>query len=557
MLYGLNRRTILWHIAIVLAVVVCLYARVTKNDFVDLDDTSIIVENYPFIKDMGNAPQAFKQGIFQVAGKLDTEKTYYRPVVELSFMLDANLFPTKGSENISAKPFLRSNIFYHLLACILLLILLNGLNVSSTASLLLTLLFAVHPILLQAIAWIPGRNDSLVTIFILASMLMLIQSFQSGKRYLLQLHCLFFCLALFTKESALALPIMALAYLYVFRRHEADWRIYALILGGYVLAIGFWFFLRQHALTSGATAPMSEMIKNVFSNAPMFFQYIGKSVIPYGLAVMSTIKDTNYIVGIAAIILIAAGIFLGKEKRMPVIIFGLLWFFIFLIPSFLTFFTGLEHRDYLPLIGLLIVISEFDFVKKLQFNFSSPANTRALIATIALIVVFAGVTFSREPVFKNAYNFDKNAIETSPHATLPCLYMAKHYEEVNNFQKAIDMYTLALQRDSDSYMVHNSMGRDYTVLNKLNEAEAEFKMELQAHPKNTLALFNLGLYNLNNGKDSAAEALGKQSIAIDPQFVDGYKLLAAIWIQKGDTVKAKPYIKWLRDKGIEFPPKPQ
>src|SRR5581483_882219 len=158
MLNGLSRKTLLFHVAIVFTIVIALYARVTKNDYVDLDDTTLIVNNYSFIKDFSNAPQAFKQGIFQVVGKKDTEASYYRPVMELSFMFDANLSPAKDNERISASPFLKANVLYHLLACVLLLFLLNELRVNPTTSLLLTLLFAVHPILLQAIAWIPGRN---------------------------------------------------------------------------------------------------------------------------------------------------------------------------------------------------------------------------------------------------------------------------------------------------------------------------------------------------------------------------------------------------------------
>src|SRR5580700_8760217 len=85
-----GRNVLFLYAAILSIVIIGLYSGITSNNFVDLDDTTVIVDNYPFLKNFSNAPQAFKQGVFQVYNKQDTLKTYYRPIMTLSFMLDAH-----------------------------------------------------------------------------------------------------------------------------------------------------------------------------------------------------------------------------------------------------------------------------------------------------------------------------------------------------------------------------------------------------------------------------------------------------------------------------------
>jgi len=541
----------LLYIAIISAVVIGLYARVAENDFVGLDDTSLVVGNYSFLKDFSNAPKAFEQGVFQAQGKLDTEKTYYRPVMVLSLMLDAHFAPSES--HISPEPFLWANIFYHLLACILLLLLFYALEINPLSALLLALVFAVHPILLQAIAWVPGRNDSILTIFILASTLMLIKFTKSGKSLHVRLHLLLFAMALFTKENAIVFPLIALFYLYKVNKVSVPRKNYLALIIAYCIVAFLWFYIRHQAIAGGGAMIFHEAIKNLLVNAPMFFQYLGKSVIPIGLSVMSTVSDTNYIIGIVAITLIVVGIVLSKQKNWTIIIFGLIWFFLFLTPSFLTLFSGLEHRDYLPIIGLLIVVSQFDIIKNLQFKLAPILNGITLIITLGVILLLASITYSREHIFKNPVTFNESAISTSPNAVLPCLYLARYYEETKDYDKAIDAYREALKRAPNSYMIHNDISGDYIAMNKYSQAEAEVVKELALYPNNKLAVFNLGLINYTYGKDSVALVLWKQSIHIDPNFMDAYNLVASYYLQKGDSTDVMPYLQWLKTNGYPLP----
>ena len=481
------KNSLLIYIGIICIAIIGLYSGITNNNYVDLDDTTVIVNNYPFLKDFSNAGQAFKQGVFQEYGKQDTLKTYYRPIMTLSFMVDAHLSPAPDLDHISPKPFLSGNIFYHILACILLLLVLTALNINPIASFLLALVFAVHPLLTQAIAWIPGRNDSLVTIFALSAMLFLLKYIRTKKLPDLILHLVFFMLALFTKENAIMLVGITFLYLYLVNKEPIAGKDSIILSVGYIAIIALWYIMRQKAIAgSGADITLGEAMHNISSNSPMSFQYIGKSVLPINLSVMSTVQDTSYIQGIIAVLLLAAGIYFSKQKNIRLVIFGLLWFLLFLTPSFITTFSGLEHRAYLPLIGFMIVVSEFDWTKKLQLQFS-PIN-KGLLVFGGVIIVCIGLTYNRLPIFKNCFSFDESAMKTSPKNVLPCMYLAKHYEEMGKFDQAIEAYTEALKRDSTTPLIHNNIGGEYIAMNKYPEAEAELKKEVAQHPDDKLAV---------------------------------------------------------------------
>lgn len=535
-------------IIIVCFTVILLYGKTVNNQFIGLDDTSLIVDNYPFIRDWKNIPQAFKQDVFKIHKDLDNTKDYYRPVITLSFMLDAHIAPPATKDKpVKPKVYLVSNIIYHSIACLLLLLLFNSLGVNPVIALLFTLIFAVHPLLNQAVAWIPGRNDSLLTIFTLASMRRFLKYLDSKQPKHLLLHLLFFTLALFSKESAVSLVILTLFYLFFVKGEKLSNLVnYKELIGAYALVIVTWFFMRANAL-QGSTSDitLSSMVMNMITNMPLLFQYIGKAVIPVGFSVMSSIEDTNYIVGIVAIALIVTGIFLSKEKQWSMVIFGIAWFFLFLVPSLsASLFGGLEHRAYLPIVGFLITFSEFDWLKRATLK-----QTNLLLVVVSVIVLYAAVSFRRLSIFHDRFAFYKSAIETSPHSVLACLNLGKHYEEVQKYNEAIEAYRKGLERDSNYVMLHNNIGGAYMYMKDYVPAEVEIKKELAKHPKNSNAIYNLGLIYKIWGREEDAVALWRKTLEIEPNFIYAYQQLANYYRQKGRLDSAGYYTMQLKQRG--------
>jgi hypothetical protein len=184
---------------IIIGIVILLYAApvIEKYQYVKMDDTDLIVENEVFIKHLKNIPQAFKQSCFEIVGHLTDNKSYYRPILIVSFMIDAQLHGTR-----SASTYHFFNLLYHIIVCLLLYYFLRKLSNNTALSMVLAALFALHPVNVHAVAWIPGRNDPLLAIFTLISFISLLNYYKTNENRFLVLHLLAYAFAVFTKEAA-------------------------------------------------------------------------------------------------------------------------------------------------------------------------------------------------------------------------------------------------------------------------------------------------------------------------------------------------------------------
>ena len=133
-----------------------LYFKTLFYDLTYLDDNVWVLDYQWFLKNFSNSLQVFRRPDI-VSG------LFYRPLLNLSFIISAQM---SGSSPFA---YHLTNILTHLLAASLFFSLLNKLNYSRELSFLFSLIFTVHPVLTQAVVWIPGRTDSLLGVFVLTS----------------------------------------------------------------------------------------------------------------------------------------------------------------------------------------------------------------------------------------------------------------------------------------------------------------------------------------------------------------------------------------------------
>lgn len=371
--------------------------------------------------------------------------------------------------------------------------------------------------------------------------------------WLFMLHFFFFLLALFTKENAIMFIPLLLFYLYFVYKKKLLRKDYLILSTGYFLCLVPWFILRHWALSYNIDrTPFSFKINTIFQNSPLFIQYISKSVLPFNLSVMTTVADTNYTIGILAIGLILAGILLSKKKNSLFILFGACWFLLFLTPSLISSFNGLEHRAYLPLVGMIFIISQFDIIKAPGLTNNSNHGKMGIALLSLIFVVFSYISFKRLPLFKNRFTFDESAMRSSPQALLPCLYLAAHYEQEKMYTQAIDAYKEGLKRDSAYDLTYLNMAGDYICLNNYKDAEKILKLALRRNPANSTATFNLGLV-VFQGDTNYKEGvrLWKKAIALDSDFAQPYKVLSEYYQATGDSANAKLYRSFYNKKRVK------
>ena len=452
---------------ILLVITIIVYFGVLKLGLTELDDKFFIVQNEHFNKDLGNIPTAFGRGLFG-----PTNDLYYRPMLLVDFIIEHSFFGT------NPWGYHLTNLLFHLLTVCLLFAFLKNIKIPLTDSLILAAIFAVHPVLSQAVAWIPGRNDMMLMILFLAILISGIQYYKVTERSgraiswtYLGTQFIFLILALFTKETAVVIPIVAvLITVFVLKK---PWKSLLPFIFISFVSILIWTICRPSATLLNEPVPLSKMISTGISRIPAMVQYLGKIFIPVNLSVYPLMEDTTMFLGLIVLVLLAGLIMVSKSYKNPVAIIGLLWFLIFLAPVLIVPKSlndqVFEHRLYIPLVGILMILSETILFK------NTWKDQQKLYVAVPVILLFGIMSMIRLPLFKDPDTFWRAAIKDSPHSIMPRMMRVNgdiSAEEREQIRR--ECYMLP----QDQMMVHYTLGKIYMQLNQYDSAKRHFILEL-------------------------------------------------------------------------------
>ncbi len=456
-----------------------LYLFTAFFDFSYLDDNVLIGDNYSIISHVSNIGQVFTDDVF-----FSSDNFYYRPLLNVSLMLDSII---SGSLPWF---FHLNNILFNIIAACLLFLLLLKLKTPRSWSLFFSLLFLTHPALVQAVAWIPGRNDVLLTIFVLSSFLLFLEFLQKQKLVYYILCIISFLIALFLKETALVLPFLFIFY-YLF---ISDYKIvasdsWALVIG-LLAAVLIWFIFRSLAI-SGNSLNLSIIFISIVTNSSAIIVGLGKFFLPFKLSVMPVVFDINPIFGIVGSLLLALMLISKRGVDKKYFAFGLLWFWLFFVPSLINpdkaaFYYLFEHRLYLPFIGLIIILSKNKFFTSLDFK-----KIYVYLPSTFILVLFIISSFLHILDFKNRLVFWQSAVASSPSSPMAERNLGAMLYLDGNKVEALEHYQKSLVINRQEPMAHNNIGLIYMDAGKLEAAEREFRLELDINPGYDKALNNL------------------------------------------------------------------
>lgn len=455
-----------------------LYAITVFFDFSYFDDQDLILNNYSTISNLKNIDQIFLDDVF-----MSDSNFYFRPILNLSFMLDAQI------SLVHPWFYHLSNVFIHIIAVLLLFSLLLILGTKHLYAWFLSLFFLVHPVLVSAVAWIPGRNDSLLAVFILASFLFFIKFINQEKWLYYGLFLLFFFFALFTKEAGIFLPFIIFFYYLFISPKKLDKERNILLIFGSSLVIFLWALFRGFVI-DGSIGSLSEIFLTILNFSPALIVSFGKFLLPFNLGVMPLLHEANLIFGILSIILFALLLVFKKVKK-EWFLFGIIWFLFFSLPGLLNpdpkisyQILLLEHRLYLPFIGLVLLLAGVKFKKN---------NKMYLLTGFAFIIVtlFIILTALRLPYYKNRLSFWQYATNTSPSSPLAHRNLGVMLYFAGNIKEAEASYLKSLDLNPSEPMAHNNLGVIYMERGDLDKAKEEFLLELEINPGYKQAIDNL------------------------------------------------------------------
>src|SRR5438270_8050650 len=458
-----------WPLYIALAVL-AVYSTALGFNFIGFDDTDILKHRYFIIGDLSKIKVAFTTDSF-----LGTNGSFYRPLQTVSFMLDALI----GGPS----PFIYH--FTNLLLCIVgslcVFWLLRTLDYQRLSSLLLALLFALHPMFVPMVAWVPTRGDLLLTIFVIVSFVLFIKSFRANRPALVVWHGISFFLAFLSKETAVAVPALCLLYYYFELRKTKARKLINRYFVAWLIAGGAWYYLHSALhVVKGDSVGLAAFIQNL----PIMPELLGKFFVPARFQLTPLFNLTDTVIGVVAAALFAWLIVRIGGRANRKVQFGLLWALLCILPVMVFrnadaqyIFDYLYHRAYLPSIGLIIVLAEL--LNRLGLR-NERYFQRIAIGAVPVLAYCAIASFHELGFYRDGLMFFNEAIARTPRNALCYNNRAVYYgNELHNheaalkdFDKAIELYPGYLVAIANRGVTYESLGRKEEAIASLEKAFA-------------------------------------------------------------------------------------
>ncbi len=380
------------------------------------------------------------------------------------------------------------NLLWHFAAVALVFVLLKKISGKKLFSFLGALILAIHPVLSQAVAWIPGRNDSMLAVFILSAFLFFLHYVKERKAKWLFLYALFFLISILTKENAIVLPILVFVYLFLFRKEcRLSFAGLSFISLLSLSVVGFYFSLRYFAL--GSILANNNLTGSFLSGLISVVPMIAKTVLPFNLSVLPTAADTGFIWFLIALFLIVIFYIYNRRQNWNILLFGLIWLLAFLLPSLAVSDSApflLEHRLYLPFVGCLIIMAASDRLRNASLD---DKYLRSVLLFILVIFSFISLIHSRK--FSDPIVFWRSAVASSPSSSMAYKNLGVVHYLSGDVAGAERNYNMALKLNSKEVMVNNNPGLIYMNRGDYWRAETAFFRELEINPDYDKALANL------------------------------------------------------------------
>jgi len=425
-----------------------LYFKSLSYGFSPMDEQWMILKNSSFLNDWNNIKNAFTKPMAEI---------YYRPLFMVSLIIDYHLG--------KLSPFIYhfTNLFFHLSCVVLLYKYLVLIQVQKKLAFSFGLLFSLHPIMLHAVAWIPGRNDVMLCFFVLLSLIYLQKFISENKLQFIFLHFLFFGCALFTKENAIVLPLIYCATYFTFKDFKSK-KIIKLIVLWFIVCV-LWFVLR-YSIVNYMLPIETNFISSIKNFVFALILFIGKAFLPFQQSVLPTIKNSNIIFGLMSLFAIAFMIYKLGINNSKIAFLGIFIFFSLLaIPIWFgaTKSSGehYEQRIYTSIIGLFL------FLSTLKINIYSKTFNYFIIIAVCW---FAIKTFIRMDVYKSALSYANCGIKECPNYYLFYVTKGEDYYSKKEYNNALTFFSEAIKLRPDKADIFSNRASTYFKMGLLNEA---------------------------------------------------------------------------------------
>jgi protein O-mannosyl-transferase len=532
------------------------YSNSLNSGFVLLDDTAKIIDN-SLITSLSWEHIKTMFGTF-------TFHTYF-PVTLLSYSIDYAVYG-----GLEPHGFHTTSLLLHITNVVLLFIFVKTLTGKNNASFIAAIIFAVHPMNVETVAWLSERSNLLYTLFFLASMISYVKHMQAkDKKIYLVFVYLFFLLSLLSKSSAVILPLVFILIDY-YNQNKISFKILLNKIPYLIISLVFGI-IAIYATTSTENIHDISVTYTFFDRIflalyPLVY-YVVKFFVPLNLSVLypyplksDGFLPLSYYLSVLPLLLF---IFLTVKYKplKKYLTFAFLFFFLnisvllMIVPIGGNFLMA-EHFVYVPYIGFAIIAGIiFSNIYDKTIKTKIPAAVFLALYYI-LIPLFCLATFDRNKVWKSSTALFTDLIEEKPdnafvHYCLGTLYIEKQnyknaYQELNlsiqfdstyanafynraisemklyDIDAAMSDFNRAINLNPEYQMAYVDRGNLKAEKGDTTGAISDFNEAIRISSTNSLAFYNRGRMNMNQKKYEEALADFDMALSIYPNYIDAY-----------------------------------
>lgn len=431
------------------------------------------------------------------------------------------------------------NLFFHL-GTTLSLFLLISLLADQKIAVLTSLIFAVHPLLIEAVAWISGGPYSQYSFFIILALVFFLFSIKKSKFFIFSILSLI--LALLSSEKAIVFPLIILLLMITFPKDLKNWKqflIFSLISGFWILT--YIFKLPQRISSLETAHYQNPVMDNPFFQIPVAISsYLELILWPKNLTLYHSemsFSQTEYFMRLA-IFIIFLGVIFYYRKRQPQIFFWLAFFFISLLPTLTPFGIAsivAERYVYLGSIGIFVffVISIRNLSKTKDFNFLSITVFSLIIISLLTRTIFRNIDW------KNQDNLWLAAARTSPSSPQNHNNLGDYYGRHGNLQRAIEEFKYAIYLRPNYGDAYHNLGHVYQQLKQFDKAVENYQQAIKINPGLWESYQMLANIYFDQGKLGESENYLIKALKINPENPGLLYNLAIIYLKENKTNEAK------------------
>jgi len=504
----------------ILILTAIIYSPAIQFEFTNWDD-DIHITNNPSIQTLT------QQSISDLF--IPTDRYMYHPLTMLSYMIEWKI--------VGEQPWLfhTTNILLHGINICLVFFLVYRLSRNNYIALFIAALFALHPMQVESVAWISARKDILSGCFVLSSVIFYFQWKDKKKtRYYLTSLLLFTC-ALFSKPSAVVLPLVLILF-ELLEEKKIGWSLVKHSFLYFSISLVFTLFIVL-STTSHSPYPMQFyslsqrfvlIIYEVgFYIATFFYPFNLSACYSYPLLQQGELSTVYY--GFSLLMLVSSALIFLLRNKIPKIFFGLLLYGVILLPvlQIIPFNNASLVADryvYLAMLGLLLASVGIGDVLLKKFDVNRSIITIVLFSIIAFmsyasstrlpvwndsVSLFSDI-IRKNPLTAIAYGNRANAkiakgdyvgalqdcdtlIALSPEEPKAYFNRGNAYSEINKKREAISDYTKSISLGFQSPHLFYNRGNQYMLLKKYDSAATDFETVLRLSPAYLGALLQMDL----------------------------------------------------------------